>query len=149
MMKKTRNCHLIALLVSLALSTGPLSAQWLQSCRLGDTAYFLFSNSPRLERYSLANTQWLSPISLPTAYGAPTIWLDKSPNKLCIKFMRRKATIDPGVTYTVQFSSTLRDWVTNAAFVSSYSVNRLWECIRYEDAALPGDSCYCRVLISK
>jgi hypothetical protein len=79
--------------------------------------------------------------------GAPAIWLDRSRNKLCVEFMRRKATTDPGVTYAVQFSSTLRDWVTNAPLVSTYSVNTLWECVRYEEVASPGDSRYCRVVV--
>src|SRR5689334_11020152 len=45
-------------------------AQWIQSLRSGNIAYFLFPTSPRLERFSLSNGQWLPPISLPTLYGS-------------------------------------------------------------------------------
>src|SRR5262245_59334114 len=48
------------------------NAQWVQSLRHDGTAYFLFESSPRLERYSLESGQWLSPIGLPSVYGAPT-----------------------------------------------------------------------------
>src|SRR5688572_2309459 len=69
---KTRLFVLIAGCVSLAHCVSTAHAQWVQSLKSADVAYFLFSASPRLERYSLATGQWLAPVSLPTAYGAPT-----------------------------------------------------------------------------
>ena len=47
-------------------------AQWVQSSRAGNIAYFLFGGSPRLERFSTTNSQWLPPINLPALYGAAT-----------------------------------------------------------------------------
>src|SRR4030095_1569684 len=49
----------------------PLSshAQWVQSTRGGNIAYFLFGTSPRLERFSLTTGQWLPTLTLPTVYG--------------------------------------------------------------------------------
>ncbi len=47
-------------------------ARWIQSLRSGNTAYFLFGTSPRLERCALINGQWLPTIVLPTIYGPAT-----------------------------------------------------------------------------
>jgi hypothetical protein len=69
---KTRLFVLMAGCLCLAHCVSTAHAQWVQSLKSADVAYFLFSASPRLERYSLATSQWLAPVSLPTAYGAPT-----------------------------------------------------------------------------
>lgn len=61
---------LCVLLIVLGHVTG--FAQWAQSARNGEVAYFLFGTSPRLERYSLSSNQWLAPIKLPTIYGTAT-----------------------------------------------------------------------------
>ncbi|MDB6054921.1 MAG: hypothetical protein JWN25_2444 [Verrucomicrobiales bacterium] len=47
-------------------------AEWLQTARQGDVAYFLFDDDARIERFSFSKTQWLSKIHLPETYGAPT-----------------------------------------------------------------------------
>ena len=54
----------------IALGHSIANAQWTQSLRSGNTAYFLFPSTPRLERISLTNGQWLPPINLPTLYGS-------------------------------------------------------------------------------
>jgi hypothetical protein len=58
------------LATSVSLATAP--AQWVQSLRSADIAYFLFAYSPRLERFCLTNSQWLAPLPLPTTYGLPS-----------------------------------------------------------------------------
>lgn len=40
------------------------SGAWIQTARLGDIAYFLFTNPARIERYDLAKTAWLATLSL-------------------------------------------------------------------------------------
>jgi hypothetical protein len=62
----------IICLASALLTQFNAHAQWIQSLRSGNTAYFLFGTSPRLERFALTNGQWLSPIVLPTIYGPAT-----------------------------------------------------------------------------
>lgn len=57
---------------ALLFSTSGVRAQWVQSKQSGNIAYFLFGASPRLERFSTTNSQWLPPITLPTIYGAAT-----------------------------------------------------------------------------
>jgi hypothetical protein len=47
-------------------------AQWVQSTRMGNIAYFLFGTSPRIERFSTTDSQWLPAIILPTVYGPAT-----------------------------------------------------------------------------
>src|SRR5687768_15567212 len=66
--------RLIALLTfaGVLASTISVRAQWIQAEKDREIVYFLFSAAPRLERYSLANQRWLSPISLPSTYGLPS-----------------------------------------------------------------------------
>jgi hypothetical protein len=64
--------RLIATGLALCLGAAFAQAQWVESIRNGDVAYFLFAYSPRLERFSLTNAQWLAPIPLPTTYGLPS-----------------------------------------------------------------------------
>ncbi|HXJ61006.1 MAG TPA: fibronectin type III domain-containing protein, partial [Verrucomicrobiae bacterium] len=68
-MQSTRMTLAIGLV---SLSCVAANALWVQSLRHNGTAYFLFESSPRLERYSLESGQWLTPIGLPSVYGAPT-----------------------------------------------------------------------------
>jgi len=63
---------LIAIFACVSLFPVNVLAQWVQNLKSGDIAYFLFGTSPRLERYALADGQWLSSISLPTTYGPAT-----------------------------------------------------------------------------
>jgi len=58
--------------VTLLFCTVAAQAQWVQSLQSGGLAYFLFGTSPRIERLSLSNSQWLPPITLPTLYGPAT-----------------------------------------------------------------------------
>jgi fibronectin type 3 domain-containing protein len=62
-------CSCLAILLGL---TAQAHAQWVQSSRANNIAYFLFGAGPRLERFCLTNSQWLAPISLPSVYGTPT-----------------------------------------------------------------------------
>jgi hypothetical protein len=57
----------------------PLKAtttQWLDAARGADVAYFLFADPAKIERYDLANAQWLAPISLPSRPMAFTVGAD-------------------------------------------------------------------------
>lgn len=69
-----RKTFLAIIIIIIAASMFPLGgmAQWAQNVKRGDTAYFLFGTSPRLERYALASREWLSTINLPTVYGPAT-----------------------------------------------------------------------------
>ena len=58
--------------LAIVLNEFAAHGQWAQSLRSGNAAYFLFGTSPRLERYTLTNRQWLPRITLPTIYGPAT-----------------------------------------------------------------------------
>lgn len=44
---------------------GTTSVAWLDSAKAGEISYFLFDSPAKIERYSLSENTWLSPISLP------------------------------------------------------------------------------------
>src|SRR5688572_9065404 len=62
------------------------------------------------------------------------IWLDSTRNRLCIEFVRRKAAMNPGITYRAQFCNDLWSWQDAAAAVITTSIDSIWERVRYEDS---------------
>ena len=67
------------------------------------------------------------------ASGYPSIWLDSVRNRLCVEFVRRKASMNPGITYQVEFSGNLSDWTTNALLISTTPIDSIMERVRFED----------------
>ena len=68
-----------------------------------------------------------------SASGFPAIWLDSARDRLCVEFVRRKNSTNPGIAYTVLFGSSLIDWTPGGAQVSAVSIDSIWERVRYED----------------
>ena len=65
--------------------------------------------------------------------GYPSIRVDSARNRLCIEFVRRRASTQPGIVYQVEFSPDLVNWSTNATLVSTTPIDSNWERVRYED----------------
>jgi len=65
--------------------------------------------------------------------GFPAMWLDSARNRLCVEFVRRKASSNPGVAYEVQFCNALPHWSTGGTQISAISIDSIWERVRYED----------------
>jgi hypothetical protein len=66
--------------------------------------------------------------------GFPAIWLDSTRNRLCIEFVRRKAAMNPGITYRAQFCHDLWSWQDAPAVLTTTPIDSIWERVRYEDA---------------
>lgn len=81
--------------------------------------------------------------------GYPTLWLDTARNRLCVEFIRRKASANPEVSYQVQFSSNLATWTTSGGVVTTTSIDSIWEWVRYEDTltVVQSRSRFCRVIV--
>jgi len=58
--------------IVLAASAPLLSAQWIDTNRSGDQAWFFFSSPARAEIYDLVAEEWLAPVSLPVKSEALT-----------------------------------------------------------------------------
>jgi hypothetical protein len=65
--------------------------------------------------------------------GFPAIWFDAARQRLCVEFIRRKASTSPGLIYGVQFCDHLPNWSSSGTAVSFTPLNTLWERVRYED----------------
>jgi hypothetical protein len=65
--------------------------------------------------------------------GLPAIWLDTTRNRLTVEFVRRKASLNPGVNYQVQFSANLFDWNAAGSVVFTNALDLVWERVRFED----------------
>jgi len=64
--------------------------------------------------------------------GFPAIWLDVPRNRLCVEFVRRKASTNPGVDYTVQFCDALPAWQESGTQVTITPIDAIWERVRWE-----------------
>ena len=81
--------------------------------------------------------------------GYPSIWLDSSRSRLCVEFVRRKASMNPGITYQVEFSANFSDWTANATLLSTTAIDSIWERVRYEDTTTLNQAAvrFCRVAV--
>lgn len=66
--------------------------------------------------------------------GAPAIWVDALRDRLCVEYVRRRASLNPGVTYAVQFSDAASRWGTSSNEVSVTTIDAIWERVRVEDS---------------
>jgi len=74
--------------------------------------------------------------------GSPRIWLDSVRNRLCVEFVRRKAAMNPGIIYEVQFSEGLSNWTTNSTLISTTPLDSVWERVRYEDTVTTDEAMF-------
>ena len=80
--------------------------------------------------------------------GMPVSWIDASTGWFCVEFVRRTATHNPGVSYTVEFSANCQTWTPGGTLVSVTPVNALWERVRVADN-IAGPQRFVRVRISE
>jgi hypothetical protein len=82
--------------------------------------------------------------------GFPAIWLDQGRDRLCVEFVRRKASMNPGIIYHVQFSSNLADWASSGVEVNRTSIDAVWERVRYEDTLTQGqvNPRFCKIAVT-
>ena len=68
--------------------------------------------------------------------GLPaTALIDQGQDKiLVIEYIRRKVSSNPGVTYTVQFGSTLDDWAGSTTVEEVTSIDNVWERVVVTDS---------------
>lgn len=57
---------------------------------------------------------------------------------LSVEYVRRKASTNPGVVYTVEFGSKLDDWVSSTASEEITSIDDLWERVIVNDVVPVG-----------
>ncbi len=81
--------------------------------------------------------------------GFPAMWLDAARNRLCVEFVRRKASTNPDIVYDVQFCSILPNWNSAGIETRVTSIDSLWERVRHEDtvSASQGQARFCRVAV--
>ena len=88
--------------------------------------------------------------ALGQANGYPSIWMDSARNILCVEFVRRKISMNPTITYQVEFSGDLTTWAANSNLINTTTIDSIWERVRYEDTLTSGQSSnrFCRVAVS-
>ncbi len=65
--------------------------------------------------------------------GLPTTHVNSATRKLRIEFIRRKASSDPGVTYTAEFASDLNSFAPAGGVIQVTPINDLLERVVWED----------------
>ena len=65
--------------------------------------------------------------------GLPYMIYDRVHRKLRVYFVRRKASLNPGIEYTVEFSSDLENWSAGGQEVLIDSIDASWERVQWED----------------
>ena len=81
--------------------------------------------------------------------GFPAMWLDAARNRLCVEFVRRKASTNPDIVYDVQFCSILPNWNSAGTETGVTPIDSIWERVRYEDtvSASQAQARFCRVAV--
>jgi formylglycine-generating enzyme required for sulfatase activity len=74
--------------------------------------------------------------------GLPCGTISNGPNgkTLTIEFIRRKSSSNPGITYTVEFSSDLKNWTVADQPETVVSIDETWERVFIKDDATIGAS---------
>jgi hypothetical protein len=100
--------------------------------------------------FNLTADEALHPISPGQTSGYPRIWLDSARDRLCVEFVRRRAALNPGINYIVEFSGDVSNLSAGGTHITTTSVNSIWELVRYEDTATTGNAAsrFCRVTVS-
>jgi hypothetical protein len=83
--------------------------------------------------------------------GLPAVAVDGS-GRLTVLYLRRKAASQPGITYAVEFSSTLAadSWAVNASSTeSATSLDDTWERVLVTDSAAMTGARFVRVRVVK
>ena len=83
-----------------------------------------------------------------TDAGAPAVSFNNATGELGVVFLRRKASMNPGVTYQVQFSDDLNAWTISTGVVSITSLDEIWEVVRYTGTSVGGNARFCRVVVT-
>ena len=99
--------------------------------------------------YGLNATETLRQLPPGQSSGYPRIWLDQSRNRLRIEFVRRKAALNPGIIYGVEFCGELSEWSAGGTPLSTTSIDSIWERVLYEDTVttIGAKSRFCRVTV--
>ena len=67
-------------------------------------------------------------------FGLPTSRVvDLGGRRLVVEYIRRKASTDPGVTYTAQFTGTLGSWQNSTTLEIVESIDATWERVIVQD----------------
>jgi hypothetical protein len=80
--------------------------------------------------------------------GMPATWLNATAGCLCVEFVRRNYTYNPGVIYTVEFSDDCQMWIPGGTAISIVPINPLWERVCVADNKT-GPRRFVRVRISE
>lgn len=79
--------------------------------------------------------------------GLPVIQVETPAGRFDIRFMRRKASMNPGVRYLPEISSDLATWRPCAEPVHVESINELWELVRIVEPGTSDRHRFCRVRV--
>lgn len=82
--------------------------------------------------------------------GFPRIWLDHGSGRIWVEFVCRKPSMQPGISYEVQFSHDALNWESSGLHVSTAPIDDLWERVYYMDSLGVSNAAsrYCRVTVS-
>jgi hypothetical protein len=83
--------------------------------------------------------------------GLPRVEANTSRDRLQVSFLRRKATSDPGISYSVEFSSNLVQWAAEGSAATVRWVDDVWELVIWEDSVKLSESPrrYARVKVTE
>jgi hypothetical protein len=86
-------------------------------------------------------------------FGLPATWWDPATGSLFVEFVCRNSALNPGITYTVQFSSDLVNWTDSGTLVQSTAIDTIWQRVRYQDttpvAAGASHARFARVMVTQ
>jgi hypothetical protein len=83
--------------------------------------------------FNLAVDEPLHPLQPGGSSGVPSIWVDSVRHRLSVEFVRRKQSLNPGISYAAEFSANLSGWMASGALINTTSIDAVWERVRYED----------------
>lgn len=66
--------------------------------------------------------------------GYPRMIFDRTRDRLCVQFVRRKPVTQPGITYRVEFSDDFRNWSAGGTLTTSRPIDAVWEKVEFEDS---------------
>ena len=90
-------------------------------------------------------------LDIPCSAGLPVVGMDTN-GHLTLLYSRRKAAAQPGITYQIEFSSTMAadSWSANAsASEVATSVDATWERVLVTDSVLNSRSRFVRIRVNK
>jgi fibronectin type 3 domain-containing protein len=97
--------------------------------------------------FNLSVDEPIRTITSDSQSGVPAIWLDRASGALCVEFVRRKSSLNPGIVYEAQFSDDLKSWTTSSNLVRVTSIDATFERVFYRDQSASPGTRFSRVIV--